>query len=136
MNDYGCKAMVLDYGVDYRREMFDVLYEQSALTWEGLALEGESDAQEILDFLCGEGFLLDNLAPGLHMIFNRTTGADMNQYWHLTGSNAYPDDLTIVSVVNSMFDVPRMVPVQLRLGARWYDDIVDNNARREREKWA
>ena len=55
-------------------------------------------------------------------------GDVMNKHCHLTGSNAYPDDLTFLCIpdfYNPMF--------KLRVGARWFDDILDNNLRRQRE---
>ena len=46
----------------------------------------------------------------------------MNDYFHLTGSNRYPDDLVIITI-----DDYYNVTIKLLLGARWFDDIVDNN---------
>ena len=52
-----------------------------------------------------------------------------------TGSNAYPEDLTFVSIPLSMFkNIRKLAMLKLQLGARWLDDIVDNNARRELEE--
>ena len=53
----------------------------------------------------------------------------MNEQYGLSGSNAYPEDCTIVSVtdINQMaITIPRF-----EVGGRWFDDIVDNNTRRE-----
>ena len=60
-------------------------------------------------------------------------GELMNQIYQLTGSNAYPEDLTFVSIPLSMFNnnIGKLALVKFQLGARWLDDIVDNNARRE-----
>ena len=50
----------------------------------------------------------------------------MNKHYGLTGSNAYPDDITIVVIPEYYNPI-----VKLQLGARWFDDIVYNNAIRQ-----
>lgn len=56
-------------------------------------------------------------------------GKTMNEVYHLTGSNAYPDDLTIVSIkLEDMEDLIKIVTKRFEVGARWFDDIVENNA--------
>ena len=54
----------------------------------------------------------------------------MNDTYGLTGRNAYSDDLSIVSVtdINQM----KVTLPRFEVGGRWFDDIVDNNAMRER----
>lgn len=92
------------------REDLRYLYNNSAMTWEGLR---EEDFQLAID-TCGadnaEGYL--------------TKGAIMNRVCHLTGNNAYPDDLNIFSVLP-------FKGLAIQYGARWMDDIIDNNAYRE-----
>ena len=62
-------------------------------------------------------------------------GKLMNQIYMLTGSNAYPEDLTFVSIPLNMFkNMEKLAILKLQFGARWLDDIVDNNAHRELEK--
>ena len=62
-------------------------------------------------------------------------GKLMNQIYMLTGSNAYPEDLTFVSIPLNMFkNIGKLAILKLQFGARWLDDIVDNNAHRELEK--
>ena len=53
-----------------------------------------------------------------------TTGKVMNEICHLTGNNAYPDDLTI-------FSIDKYKGLAIMFGARWMDDIISNNADRE-----
>jgi hypothetical protein len=53
----------------------------------------------------------------------------MNTYYGLKGSNAYPNDLTIVSVTD--INQIKIAWARFGVGGRWFDDIVDNNARRE-----
>ena len=80
------------------------------MTWEGLI---EEDFGAALDMCGAEG------AKGYV-----TTGKVMNEICHLTGNNAYPDDLTI-------FSIDKFKGLAIMFGARWMDDIVSNNADRE-----
>ena len=86
------------------------LYDDWAMTWEGLA---EKDFQEAIKLVGGEG------AKGYLV-----TGKVMNNICNLTGDNAYPDDLPI-------FAVTPFKGLAIQFGARWMTDIIDNNAERE-----
>lgn len=100
----------------------------SAFTWEGLS-GLENDKEVILD-----DFKKANVLDDVETFeFYTWKGELMNQIYQLTGSNAYPEDLTFVSIPLSMFNnnVGKLALVKFQLGARWLDDIVDNNARRE-----
>ena len=66
------------------------LYNGSALTIEGLS----SDSfQDWYDYLKNKGFVKNE-----DLTIYVTTGYLMNTYYNLSGSNQYPDDLTIVSI--------------------------------------
>lgn len=90
------------------KEQFDFLYENWAMTWEGLV---EEDF-ELAIAECGgenaEGYLIK--------------GKDMNSHYGLKGDNKYPDDLNI-------FAVYPFKGLAMSVGARWFTDIVDNNKR-------
>jgi len=88
------------------------LYDHSAMTWEGL---NEDSFEEALDYCC---------AKGKDGTGYKTTGKVMNELCNLTGDNAYPDDLTI-------FSIPNFKGLAIQFGARWMDDIIDNNAYRQ-----
>ena len=92
------------------KEQLKALNDCSAMTWEGLI---EEDFGAALDMCGAEG------AKGYV-----TTGKVMNEICHLTGDNAYPDDLTI-------FSIDKYKGLAIMFGARWLDDIVSNNADRE-----
>ena len=92
------------------KEQLKALNDCSAMTWEGLI---EEDFGAALDMCGAEG------AKGYV-----TTGKVMNEICHLTGNNAYPDDLTI-------FSIDKFKGLAIMVGARWMDDIVSNNADRE-----
>jgi len=92
------------------KEQLKELYNCSAMTWEGLR---EQDF-ELAVKECGQ-----EDAKGYV-----TKGKVMNEICHLTGSNAYPNDLNI-------FSIDKFKGLAIYVGARWMDDIIDNNARRE-----
>ena len=92
------------------KEQLKALNDCSAMTWEGLI---EEDFGAALDMCGAEG------AKGYV-----TTGKVMNEICHLTGHNAYPDDLTI-------FSIDKYKGLAIMFGARWLDDIISNNADRE-----
>lgn len=92
------------------KEQLKALNDCSAMTWEGLI---EEDFGAALDMCGAEG------AKGYV-----TTGKVMNEICHLTGNNAYPDDLTI-------FSIDKYKGLAIMFGARWMDDVISNNADRE-----
>ena len=92
------------------KEQLKALNDCSAMTWEGLI---EEDFGAALDMCGAEG------AKGYV-----TTGKVMNEICHLTGNNAYPDDLTI-------FSIDKYKGLAIMFGARWMDDVISNNAYRE-----
>lgn len=92
------------------KEQLKELYNCSAMTWEGLI---EEDFETALNMCGAEG------AKGYV-----TTGAVMNKICKLTGSNAYPNDLTI-------FSIDKFKGLAIMYGARWMDDIIANNADRQ-----
>ena len=92
------------------KEQLKALNDCSAMTWEGLR---EEDFGAALDMCGAEG------AKGYV-----TKGKVMNEICHLTGNNAYPDDLTI-------FSIDKYKGLAIMVGARWMDDILSSNADRE-----
>lgn len=93
-------------------EQLNKLSDCSAMTWEGLA---ESDFEIALQ-TCGnenaKGYLIK--------------GETMNKLCELTDNNAYPNDLNI-------FCIDNYKGLAMSYGARWLNDIIDNNARRQRQ---
>ena len=95
------------------KEQFNFLYKNWAMTWEGLAEESFEEALEECGGENAKGYLIK--------------GKDMNAQYHLTGTNAYPDDLNI-------FAIYPFKGLAMMYGARWFTDIVDNNTRREKSR--
>ena len=113
---------------DTREKLFAELYETSAMTFEGTTTD-EVNLKHL------ENFIRDMDARTGELDLVIYTGVDMNEYYHLTGTNAYSDDLTFVSARVSCYNAAKVaLPMRFMLGGRWFDDIVDNNARREEEK--
>lgn len=94
------------------KDQLQALYNCSAMTWEGLV---EEDYGAALEACCVDG------QDGIGFV---TKGKVMNQICHLTKNNAYPDDLNI-------FSIPKFKGLAIMYGARWMDDIIDNNADRQ-----
>lgn len=96
----------------------------SALTIEGLA---EDSIPDFLDWIKG-------FTPIIKEDVYITSGATMNKELNLTGSNAYPDDLTVVSVrLEDMQNSMAVTMSRFAVGARWMDDIINNNVMREHD---
>ena len=93
------------------KEQLEALYNCSAMTWEGLREEDFEVALEMCGKEDADGYI--------------TKGSVMNKLCKLTGDNAYPDDLNI-------FSIAKFKGLAIQYGARWMDDIIDNNARRQK----
>ena len=107
------------------KENFDLLYNTSAITIEGLFEDSISDYVNWIEqhskMNCNDIYII--------------SGKVMNEYYNLSGTNAYNDDVTIVSVpLESNLDAINLSIKKFEIGARWFDDIVDNNLDRELNK--
>lgn len=103
-------------------EFLDKFFCSSAFTFEGIDITDKKGNKELEKALREAGYENEEI---LTYWFN---GAEMNKKYHLTGSNAYPDDLTFLVIPHFYNPIFKM-----SVGARWFDDIVDNNARRQAE---
>ena len=110
------------------RKTLDELYEGSALTIEGLSAEDES-LGKLAEWV-------KNLTAFKREDFYIIEGRTMNREYNLTGTNAYPEtDCTLVCIKLSDLEKPLALTIpRFQVGGRWFDDVVDNNARREAEK--
>lgn len=102
-------------------EMLQMFCDNSMFTFEGLDIEPRKKvSKELEKFFKEAGF------EGKNFIAYWFKGSVMNRCYGLTGDNAYPDDLTFVVVPEYYNPI-----VKLQMGARWFDDIVANNAIRQ-----
>lgn len=94
----------------------------SAFTWEGMATS-EDNLQSIVDF-----FKENTPTVKLPIKFYIWSGKTMNDLYSLTKGVAYPDDLSFVSIPLDYWpDLGNLPIIKFQVGARWLDDIVDNN---------
>lgn len=112
--------------IETKEKDFDYLYKQSALTFEGCALDEEN-----LKFL--EKWLKDCGAQPKECIrIYNTKGSKMNRHYGLSFFNSYQEDLNIISIpLEDLQNPPALFAKRFELGGRWFDDVVDNNQRRE-----
>ncbi len=107
------------------KDTLKTLEETSALTWEGLVSD-EGCLMDVANWLASHSALRTE-----EVEFFIASGALMNITYGLHGSNAYANDLTIVSVNSDCYDPMKIAIPRFEVGGRWFDDIVDNNRRRE-----
>ena len=110
------------------RKTLDELYNESAFTIEGLSSDDESLGQ-LAEWV-------KNLTAFKREDFYIIEGRTMNREYNLTGTNAYPEtDCTLVCIKLTDLVKPLALTMpRFQVGGRWFDDVVDNNARREAEK--
>ena len=79
-----------------------------------------------LDDICG---LKDDA------VFHVIDGNEMNDFYMLSGKNAYTGDLHIVVIkLSDLVDPNKIILKRFEFGGRWFDDVVDNNSRREHKE--
>lgn len=106
------------------KQQLDALYAEWAFTIEGLYT---SEIDKLIDWILQYTTFKSDIVT-----VYVTSGEVMNRYYKLTGDNRYPDDVNIVSIKNSaMINVNAVAIPRFQIGARWFNDIVDNNLYRE-----
>lgn len=119
------KYSVKEVNGDDAKTDLGYLYAQSAITLTGLSKES------IPDFI---QWLEDNAGCTDNITVYIISGKLMNEFYCLIGDNRYPEDLTIVSVgLDDLINSAGIIMKRFEVGGRWFDDIVDNNVRRENE---
>lgn len=108
------------------KDLLQKAYEGSYYTIEGCGgnLEEWKEGYEKL--------LTDN-GIGKPIEWIEFTGKDMNDIYELAGSNRYPDDLHFLAFPLDDLNISKLAIFKLTMQDRWFDDIVDNNARREED---
>lgn len=100
----------------------------SALTFEGFAVD-DDNFDALVEWLDSHGCTMTSNN------FYITKGDVMNRYCKLTGDNAYPDDLNIVSIaLEDLQGLNNIIMARFQIGGRWLDDVIDNNIWHEKEK--
>lgn len=101
-------------------EYFTKFINESVLTYVGLSIHTREDKEHLKKF---EEIVRDTGFNEPELLLYYTDGRTMNNFFGLTGSNAYIDDLTIV-FVPGVYDIG----FKMASGGRWFDDIVSNNS--------
>lgn len=113
--------------VEADEEQIEDLKNNSALTWEGMAID-DDNLQTIVDDLKQETRIK------LPVIFYTWKGKLFNEMYGLTENNAYPDDLNFLAIdLDNWENIGKLPVYKFQIGARWLDDIVDNNKLRQDE---
>lgn len=80
-----------------------------------------------------EGYerMMEEAGIGKPRCWYHFTGKDYNDEFQTTGNNRYPDQLNFLCFPLDGLDVGKLAMFKLRMEDRWFDDIVDNDMRRE-----
>lgn len=101
-------------------EFLQMFCDNSMFTFEGLDISDKAGLKELEKLMRANGYTKKEF------IMYHFKGSVMNRCYGLTGNNAYSDDLTFVVIPEFYNPI-----IKLELGARWFDDIVANNAIRQ-----
>lgn len=115
---------ILKVNDDNREATFNAAYDGSYYTILGCA-------GDLNEWTVGYQELLATRGIGTPKEFITFKGADMNEIYGLTGNNAYDEGLTFLMFPLDGLDVPKLAIFRLQAGDKWFDDIVDNNRRRQ-----
>jgi hypothetical protein len=99
-----------------------------------LTIEGAGSDNGFQDWFDGINEQLKKREIGQFKEMFIFTGKQMNTVYRLTGSNAYPSDLTMIAIPLDGLDQGKLAMFKLQFGARWFTDIVDNNKVRQKEE--
>ena len=107
------------------KEKLDELYKSSALTFTGIIAD-DKNLNKIVEWIKKYSEISQPLP--IYII----KGKVMNENYGLTEDNAYNDNLTLISIkTDDIKNLDAIIMPRFEIGGRWFDDIVDNNARRE-----
>lgn len=115
---------ILKVNADNREAMFNAAYNGSYYTIIGCG-------GNLNEWATGYRELLEERGIGTHKEFITFKGADMNKIYGLTGDNSYNNELTFLMFPLDTLDVEKLAIFKLQACDRWFDDIVDNNQRRQ-----
>jgi len=107
-------------------QMLRYLKKNSAFTIEGAG-------GDLNEWMSGLNDMLKEKGIGQVDTFYAFSGKLMNNTYKLSGKNKYPDDFVFLCFKLDHLNAGKLAMFKLQFGARWLDDIVDNNLRREKE---
>lgn len=101
------------------------LYKDNSFTFVDFSI-GSDSLSEVVAFMKEAGVLKDEIKT---VTFDVVSGAFMNRAYSLVGDTKYKDHINIVAIKLGHFkDIHKLALIKLQIGARWFNDIVDNNA--------
>lgn len=110
--------------MNIKNELFRKAYEGSYYTIIGCG----GDLKEWKE---GYNKMLKEQGIGEPKEWHHFTGKEYNEEFETTGNNRYPDDLNFLCFPLGGMDVGKLAMFKLAMQDRWFDDIVDNDLRRE-----
>lgn len=111
-------------------DQFKELVDGSAFTWLGMTSD-VGNLKAIESFFKEETKVMN---PEQELEVHIWTGAQGNDWMNLI-RDPYPNDLTCLSFPLDQFNnIGTLSMLKIQLGARWLDDIYDNNLRHERSE--
>lgn len=119
-------ATIIKINQDNRAAVFKEAYEGSYYTITGCG-------GDINEWVKGYNNELSKRGIGRIDKFYLFYGRDMHANYGLSGNNAYPDELTFLMFANDGLVIPKLAMFKYAMQDRWFDDIVDNNARAQEE---
>ncbi len=105
------------------KNLFDKLYKNEALTAEGFFVKNEEMCDKV-----AEWFRKNNKCTSNTLDIYDIPSKVMNDFYHLTENNRYPDDIHICCIDWIKAGVKGDI---YKSNWRWFSDVVDNNAKRE-----
>lgn len=107
-------------------DLLDEFYNKWSLTFEGTTID-EANLNWLINWF------KEHNCNMIKEDFYVVSGKMMNDYYHLTGDNRYPDNLNILVIKLEDLENPDGIYIpRFEIEGRFFNDICDNNARRER----
>jgi len=83
------------------------------------------------EWMIGYNKLLGEQGIGSDVAWHKFTGREFNEFFNLHWDNRYPNDLQFLCFPLDGLNVGKLAAFKMLMGDRWFDDIVDNDLRRE-----
>ena len=115
----------------YMRENISDSYDMLKKAYNGSYYTIIGVGGNIDDWKNGYQKLLDEANIGKIKEWITFRGTDMNDLGKLSNDNRYPDDITFLAFPLDGLDIGKLAMFKLKMGDRWFDDIIDNNDDRE-----
>lgn len=114
------KNIITEMKKNNREELFEKAYQGSWYTLTGVNGNLKEWVEVYSKMLVEKGI-------GIPTEFITFKGSDMNEYYGLFGSVAYPSTMQFLAFSLDGLEIYGLAAFKLWAGDRWFDDIVDNN---------